>query len=102
MLNCVPGRLQSNRILPLGPDRCRVEFDYYYADDAEAQARIATDQEFSDEIQMEDIGICEAVQKGLASGFYDAGRLSPKRESGVWHFHELLRAAYSLDANAQR
>jgi choline monooxygenase len=101
MLNCVPGRLQSNRILPLGPDRCRVEFDYYYADDAEAQARIATDQEFSDEIQMEDVSICEAVQKGLASGFYDAGRLSPKRESGVWHFHELLRAAYALDANTR-
>jgi len=97
MLNCVPGRLQSNRILPLGPDRCRVEFDYYYAEDAEAQARIATDQEFSDEVQMQDVSICEAVQKGLASGFYEAGRLSPKRESGVWHFHELLRAAYAHD-----
>ena len=64
MLNIMPGRLQTNRILPLGPDRCRVEFDYYYAQDAEAQARIAQDQDFSDEVQHEDIAICEAVQKG--------------------------------------
>ncbi|MCE5233931.1 MAG: SRPBCC family protein [Mizugakiibacter sp.] len=95
MLNIMPGRLQTNRILPLGPERCRVEFDYYYAQDDAAQARIAADASFSDEVQSEDIAICEAVQKGLASGFYDAGRLCPKRESGVWHFHNLLRAAYA-------
>lgn len=94
MLNIMPGRLQTNRILPLGPDRCRVEFDYYYAQDDAALARIANDQAFSDEVQDEDIRICEAVQQGLASGFYEAGRLCPKRESGVWHFHNLLRAAY--------
>ena len=95
MLNIMPGRLQTNRILPLGPDRCRVEFEFFYAPDAAAQSRIAGDRRFSDEIQQEDIDICEAVQKGLASGFYDAGRLCPRRESGVWHFHERLRAAYA-------
>ncbi len=98
MLNIMPGRLQTNRILPLGPGRCRVEFDYYYAQDEQAMARIAADQSFSDEVQAEDITICEAVQKGLASGFYDAGRLCPKRESGVWHFQNLLRTAYAEGA----
>ena len=39
MLNIMPGRLQTNRILPLGPERCRVEFDYYYAQDDAALAR---------------------------------------------------------------
>ena len=97
MLNVMPGRLQSNRVLPLGPGRCRIEFDYYYSQDARAQARIAMDAAFSDEVQHEDVAICEAVQKGLASGFYEAGRLCPKRESGVWHFHNLLRAAYAGD-----
>jgi choline monooxygenase len=33
------------------------------------------------------------VQRGLASGSYAAGRLNPTRESGVWHFQELFRAA---------
>ena len=95
MLNIMPGRLQTNRVMPLGPHRCRVEFDYYYAQDALAESRIAADQSFSDEVQVEDIAICEAVQRGLASGFYESGRLCPKRESGVWHFQNLLRAAYA-------
>lgn len=95
MLNIMPGRLQTNRVLPLAGDRCRVEFDFYYADDPVALARADKDLEFSDLIQQEDIRICEAVQKGLASGVYQAGRLCPKREGGVWHFHQLLRAAYA-------
>ena len=99
MLNILPGRLQTNRVLPLGSGRCRVEFDFYYAQDDQAQSRIAADAEFSDEVQCEDMAICEAVQRGLESGSYDAGRLCPKRESGVWHFHNLLRAAYARNAD---
>jgi choline monooxygenase len=96
MLNILPGRLQTNRVLPLGVDRCRVEFDFYYPmdDSGEARARREADRAFSDEVQLEDLRICEDVQRGLASGSYVAGRLNPLRESGVHHFHELLRAAY--------
>ncbi len=94
MLNILPGRLQTNRVLPLGPGRCRVEFDFYYPDAPGTLERSERDNEFSDLVQREDIGICEQVQRGLASGSYVAGRLNPKRESGVHHFHELLRAAY--------
>ncbi|MDX1455541.1 MAG: SRPBCC family protein [Gammaproteobacteria bacterium] len=92
MLNILPGRLQTNRVIPTGLDTCRVEFDFYYA--KEDTKRAEQDLEFSDEIQQEDIDICEAVQRGLASGSYEAGRLNPKRETGVWHFHELVRRAY--------
>lgn len=96
MLNILPGRLQTNRVLPLGVDRCRVEFDFYYAPAAtpEALARRAKDIAFSDEVQDEDVTICEDVQRGLASGSYEAGRLNPLRENAVHHFHELLRRAY--------
>ena len=96
MLNILPGRLQTNRVLPLGVDRCRVEFDFYYHPDAsaEAQARRAKDVAFSDEVQDEDVTICQEVQRGLASGSYEAGRLNPLRENAVHHFHELLRQAY--------
>jgi choline monooxygenase len=93
MLNVLPGRLQTNRVVPLGVHRCRVDFDYFYAPDVAAERRIE-DQRFSDDVQREDIAICEAVQRGLASGSYVAGRLNPRQESGLWHFHELLRAAY--------
>jgi choline monooxygenase len=97
MLNVLPGRLQTNRVVPLRPGRCRVDFDYYYAPEAPADAG-ARDRAFADEVQAEDIAICEAVQRGLASGSYVAGRLNPTRETGVWHFHELLRAALRDEA----
>ena len=107
MLNILPGRLQTNRVVPLAADRCRVEFDFYYpmhpadadaaadgdGDDA-LRARRDADRDFSDEVQLEDLRICEDVQRGLASGSYIAGRLNPLREGGVFHFQELLRAAY--------
>ena len=96
MLNILPGRLQTNRVVPVSAGRCRVLFDYYYSDAESAAARkmIAEDLSFSDEVQKEDIAICERVQQGLESGSYKAGRLSPKRESGVHHFQELIRQAY--------
>jgi choline monooxygenase len=45
-------------------------------------------------VQDEDIEICEHVQRGLGSGSYVPGRLNPLRENAVFHYHELLRAAY--------
>ncbi len=104
MLNILPGRLQTNRVVPIAPDRCRVEFDFYYApDDSEAgQARRAADREFSDVVQDEDIAICEDVQRGLASGSYEAGRLNPLRENAVHHFHERVRRAYREAETADR
>ncbi|KAF1720086.1 aromatic ring-hydroxylating oxygenase subunit alpha [Pseudoxanthomonas wuyuanensis] len=96
MLNILPGRLQTNRVVPLGVDRCRVEFDFYYALDEsdEAAAWRLADHGFSDEVQLEDLTICEDVQRGLASGSYRPGRLNPLRENAVHHFHELLRRVY--------
>jgi choline monooxygenase len=92
MLNIMPDRLQTNVVTPLGLDRCRVVFDYFYS--AGGAGLSETDQGFSDEIQLEDIAICERVQQGLMSRSYVPGRLSPRRESGVWHFQNLLRRAY--------
>ena len=96
MLNILPGRLQTNVVIPLGPDRCRVEFRYYYRDVTGAAARklIADDHEYSDKVQREDIEICERVQEGLSSRAYDRGRFSVTFESGVHHFQDLLRGAY--------
>ena len=90
-------RRWSAVVVPLGVDRCRVIFDSYYdpvGDDAKREADLA----FSDEVQHEDLGICEDVQRGFASGSYVPGRLNPLRETGVHHVHELLRAAYRADA----
>ena len=41
-------------------------------------------------VQAEDAHICEAVQLNIGSRAYLPGPYSPKRESGVRLFHELL------------
>ena len=96
MLNILPGRLQTNHVVPLGPDRCRVVFRYFY-DDASSPAalrRIDADVAYSDGVQAEDAAICERVKRGLGSRAYDRGRFSVKYEAGVYHFQQLLKAAY--------
>ncbi len=94
MLNILPNRLQTNQVLPMKNNQTKVIFDYYYPDQAGIETLIEQDQSFSDEVQDEDIMICEAVQKGLDSGSYDKGRLCMKRESALLHFQQLIRAAY--------
>ncbi len=98
MLNVLPGRVQMNSVVPDGPERCRVLFDYYYDDvtSPEALRRIAGDLAFSDEVQREDAEICRHVQRGLRSRGYDRGRFSPECEEGVYHFQCLLKAAYRM------
>lgn len=93
MLNILPGRLQTNVILPEGTNKTKIIFDYYYSNigSDETDKLIKQDQEFSDEVQLEDVAICELVQKGLNSGSYQAGPLCTKRESGVLHFQNLIR-----------
>jgi choline monooxygenase len=96
MLNIVGNRLQTNLIVPTGPDTCDVIFDYYYSNtsSASALATIAADLAYSDTIQREDEEICARVQLGLRSRAYSSGRYSVEREEGVHHFHDLLRQAY--------
>ena len=93
MLNIYQGQMQTNVVLPLDHAHTRVVFDWYTSRPAE---EVAADSEwdrlvaFSEEIQDEDIAVCEVVQRNLRSRVYDRGRYSAKRENGVHHFHSLL------------
>ena len=93
MLNVYLGQMQTNVVLPLTHDRTKVVFEWFAtnppADPATdpAWSRLVA---FSDEIQDEDVEICETVQRNLRSRVYDRGRYSAKRENGVHHFHSLL------------
>jgi len=92
MLNVYDGVMDTNLVLPLGPDACRVAFDFYFAntEGAAAEAFIAQSREVAHQIQLEDVGICEEVQRGLKSHSYDTGRFSVRREAAGYHFHRLL------------
>jgi choline monooxygenase len=78
-----------------------VLFDYYYDDieSANARERAEADIAYSHTIQLEDIEICEHVQRGLQSRAYDKGRFSPDMENGVYHFQCLLKNAYRAVLN---
>ncbi|MEQ1474062.1 MAG: aromatic ring-hydroxylating dioxygenase subunit alpha [Candidatus Acidiferrum sp.] len=93
MLNAYEGVMDTNLVVPLAVDKCAVIFDYYFADiSAVADKRNRESIAVSEKVQDEDVGICDAVQRGLGSRAYLAGRLSVRREAGEHLFHRLLHA----------
>ena len=96
MLNVYADNFSTNLILPLGHGRTATLFDWYFKDPDAARAAVDETVKFSDEIQIEDIDICETVQRGLGSMTYDTGRYSPSRENGVHHFHLLYAETMGL------
>jgi choline monooxygenase len=93
MINAYEGVMDTNLVLPLAVDKCAVLFDYYFADTSAAAARRNSESiKVSEVVQDEDMAICDAVQKGLGSRAYLAGRLSVRREAGEHLFHRLLHA----------
>jgi len=93
MINAYEGVMDTNLVLPLGPDKCAVVFDYYFADTTSAaESRNRESIAVSEVVQDEDMAICDAVQRGLHSRAYLAGRLSVRREAGEHLFHRLLHA----------
>jgi choline monooxygenase len=94
MVNCYAGYMDTNLVIPVDVDHCRVIFDFYFADVSSEAARKYDEESMGvgDRVQGEDLGICEAVQRGLKSRAYGAGRLSVRREAGEHLFHRLLAA----------
>ncbi len=89
MFNLYDGLADTNIVVPHGPDRCEVIFDFYFADRitaSERQRSIAV----AEQVQEEDAQICADVQRGLHSQGYNTGRFSVKREAAGYHFHRLL------------
>jgi choline monooxygenase len=80
------------RILPMGPRRTRLTFDFYF--DPEAGLSEAAKEKAASTtcaVVEEDFPMCEIVQRNLEAGVYEAGPLSPKHEQGVAYFHRLVR-----------
>lgn len=91
MINAYEGVMDTNLVLPMGVDKCAVIFDYYFGDVSKgAEAHNKESIRISEKVQDEDESICDAVQRGLGSRAYVAGRLSVRREAGEHLFHRLL------------
>jgi choline monooxygenase len=93
MINCYEGYMDTNLVIPIDVDHCRVIFDFYFSDVSETHREYnAQSVAVGNRVQEEDLGICEDVQRGLKSRAYGAGRLSVRREAGEHLFHRLLAA----------
>jgi choline monooxygenase len=89
MLNCYPDNVSLNIVLPLEPERTLAIFEWYLPEKDQASPAAKAAVEFSDQIQIEDVAICEVVQKNLRSRSYSRGRYSVKQEKGVHAFHRM-------------
>jgi choline monooxygenase len=89
MLNCYPDNVSLNIVLPLEAERSLAIFEWYLPEKEHGSPAAKASVEFSDQIQVEDVGICEAVQKNLRSRSYSRGRFSVKQEKGVHAFHRM-------------
>ena len=91
MLNRYGRILDTNWVVPLAVDRCEVVFDYWFVETEGEDARrfIEASLDASDDVQQEDVAICESVQRGVSSRSYDTGRYA-RTETGMYQFHRLL------------
>ncbi|CAA6670350.1 unnamed protein product [Spirodela intermedia] len=91
MINRYGPWMDTNLVVPEGARRCRVIFDYFLdAALKDDDAFIEKSLEESETVQMEDVDLCEGVQKGLESPAYCSGRYAPGVEQAMHHFHCLL------------
>lgn len=91
MIDDYPDNISTNIVKPLGHEKIVLKFDWWFKDDAD-QEMMDSMIEFADQVQQEDIDICNDVQRNLKSRVYDVGRFSGRYENGVHHFHALVHA----------
>lgn len=90
-LSVFSGGMNTSSIIALDRGHTRLIYNFYFADPAAPEnERII---ETNCQIVREDFGICEIAQGNLEAGIYDRGPLSPRQESGVRHFHEMLECS---------
>lgn len=95
LLSLHPDYVMTHRLIPLAPDRTRIECCWAFA--PEAVARPGFDPgyavEFWDIINRQDWEACESVQRGLSSPHAVPGPLSPD-EDAVYSFVTMIARGY--------
>ena len=91
-LPCYENCFYTLQINPLSPNRTRLSYRFRFKPNVNEQSR----KEFIslvEKITIEDMIICEQVQKNLEAGIFQEGILHPDRENGVEYFHSLVKKA---------
>jgi choline monooxygenase len=84
-----PHNLLVLSMFPVDAHRTIEHFDFFFTEGV-ADAEVRPIIEFVEQVQQEDIILCESVQRGMRSGFFDQGRLMVSRENGIQHFQKLV------------
>ncbi|MBK8072523.1 MAG: Rieske 2Fe-2S domain-containing protein [Ramlibacter sp.] len=90
MLNIYPWGISVNVVLPESPERTTVQFRSLVWDEALLGQGAGGDLQ---RVQDEDAAVMQAVQLGLRARLWRPGRYAAQHESGIHHFHRLLKAA---------
>jgi phenylpropionate dioxygenase-like ring-hydroxylating dioxygenase large terminal subunit len=95
MLNIYPGpgNMSTNQVIPIDHETTLAVYEFYFKDENPTKEQEELIK-FIDQVQQEDITICEYVQKGYKSRAYNQGRYA-LNENGVHHFHLLMQNALS-------
>ena len=93
-INVVPGpqNISMERWVPTGPAQMVEVTDYFFGPDVTEQ-QIAEVLEFDNQVALEDLALVESVQKGLASGAVQQGRVMVESEQLLADFHRRVHDA---------
>lgn len=85
---------QLYRFMPTSPKTVMVSFEYLFGKDVSEQYK-AEMKEFLDQVGVEDWEIIQRIQRGLACGSIEHGRLLRNSEAGIQQFANLVHGALS-------
>jgi phenylpropionate dioxygenase-like ring-hydroxylating dioxygenase large terminal subunit len=91
MLNIYPGpgNVSTNVIIPVDHETTLAVYDFFYEEAVSAEDEKAV-TDLINLVMEEDIVLCESVQRGVASGVYEQGKLMTTHEHAVAHFQRLV------------
>ena len=95
MVTCLPNLFKVIILHPLGPGRTRERLVVFFIGDEAmredlSDARATVMRDWSLNVNDQDIGIIEKMQKGRSSTAFDGGRFMPKQEATTLHFQKML------------
>lgn len=94
------------KIIPAGPDLTYETYDFFLETAEPNEAELESIRYLDEVLQVEDINLCESVQRGMQTPAFTQGRIvndpsgSGLSEHALHHFHGLMIEAYTADEEA--
>ena len=91
MLNIYPGsgNVSTNLILPVDAETTLAVYEFFY-DDSTPAAEASATTDLIHQVMVEDVELCESVQRGMRSGSARSGTLMLRHEHAISHFQQLV------------